>query len=107
MQFYEIDSFAQTERAFKDILEPIPECTVLVEKEQIDVIVVPGVVFDRNGYRIGFGGGYYDRYLQDFEGLRVSLAFQEQLYTEVPRESHDLPVHILITDNECITWHSL
>lgn len=107
MQFYEIESFAQTERAFKDILEPIPEYTVLIEKEQIDVIVVPGVVFDRNGYRIGFGGGYYDRYLQDFIGQKVSLSFQEQLVAEVPRESHDLPVHILITDNERIVWNSL
>ena len=102
MKFYAIESFAQTERAYKNILEPIPEYTELVEKEHIDTIVVPGVVFDPEGYRIGFGGGYYDRYLKDFEGTKISLAFNEQLVNRVPRASHDLPVHILITETECI-----
>ena len=102
MQFYKIESFAETERAYKNILEPIPEMTQLVDKEEIDVIVVPGVVFDRQGYRIGFGGGYYDRFLVGYNGKRISLAFEEQLLNEVPRESHDLPVHILLTDKERI-----
>lgn len=102
MQFYKIDSFAETERVYKNILEPIPEITQLVDKEEIDVIVVPGVVFDRQGYRIGFGGGYYDRFLMGYSGKRISLAFEEQLLNEVPRESHDVPVHILLTDNERI-----
>ena len=100
MQFYKIDSFAETERAYKNILEPIPELTQLVEKEEIDVIVVPGVVFDRQGYRIGFGGGYYDRFLVGYSGKRISLAFDEQLLNEVPRESQELPVHIRLTDKE-------
>ncbi len=102
MKFYAIESFAQTERAYKNILEPIPKYTELVEKEHIDTIVVPGVVFDPEGYRIGFGGGYYDRYLKDFEGTKISLAFNEQLVNRVPRASHDLPVHILITETERI-----
>lgn len=102
MQFYIIESFAQTERAYKNILEPIPEIAEKVEKAAIDVIVVPGVVFDRRGYRIGFGGGYYDRFLIGYNGKRIALAFDEQLLNEIPRESHDLPVHILLTDNERI-----
>lgn len=102
MQFFEIESFAQTERAFKNILEPIPQLTEQVEKKNIDLIVVPGVVFDRKGYRIGFGGGYYDRYLTDFEGPTIALAFNEQVIEAVPREAHDLPVHILITETERI-----
>lgn len=102
MQFYKINSFDETERAYKNILEPIPERTELVEKEQIDVMIVPGVIFDRHGYRIGFGGGYYDRYLVGFKGMRISLAFEEQLLNEIPRESHDLPVHILLTDKNRI-----
>lgn len=102
MQFYLIESFAETERAYKNILEPIPEITEAVGKEAIDVIVVPGVVFDRQGYRIGFGGGYYDRFLTGYHGKRIALAFEEQLLNEIPRESHDLPVHILLTDSERI-----
>ncbi|MGN7479413.1 5-formyltetrahydrofolate cyclo-ligase [Solibacillus silvestris] len=102
MQFYKIDSFAETERAFKNILEPIPEITEPAAKEELDVIIVPGVVFDRRGYRIGFGGGYYDRYLAGFNGKRISLSFKEQLLNNIPRESHDLPVHIILTDKERI-----
>lgn len=102
MQFYKINSFDETERAYQNILEPIPEQTERIEKEQIDVMIVPGVVFDRHGYRIGFGGGYYDRYLVGFNGVRLSLAFEEQLLNEVPREAHDLPVHILLTDKNRI-----
>ena len=102
MQFYKINSFDETERAYQNILEPIRERTELIEKERIDVMVVPGVVFDHHGYRIGFGGGYYDRYLVGFNGKRISLAFEEQLLNEIPRESHDLPVHILLTDKNRI-----
>ncbi|MEG0386391.1 MAG: 5-formyltetrahydrofolate cyclo-ligase [Solibacillus sp.] len=100
MAFYEIASFMQTERVFKDILEPMPDCTELVEKNEIDVIIVPGVVFDTSGYRIGFGGGYYDRYLPDFRGKLISIAFEEQRMDQIPREPHDIPIHILITDRE-------
>lgn len=102
MQFYEIETFAQTERAYKNILEPIPELCEPVDKVQIDVIVVPGVVFDEKGYRVGFGGGYYDRYLKGYMGTTIALAFDEQLINEVPRESHDLPVHIIVGENKTI-----
>ncbi|MEK4426174.1 5-formyltetrahydrofolate cyclo-ligase [Solibacillus sp. FSL K6-1523] len=98
MAFYAINSFMQTERVFKNILEPIPAQTELVEKNKIDVIIVPGVIFDNSGYRIGFGGGYYDRYLPSFQGELISLAFEEQLMDQIPKEPHDIPIHILITD---------
>lgn len=106
MTFYAIESFAQTERAYQNILEPIPDYTELVEKDRIDTIIVPGVVFDPEGYRIGFGGGYYDRYLKDFKGTKIALVFNEQLMDRVPRASHDLPVHILITEKERIVCES-
>ena len=102
MAFYEIDGFFQTERAYMDILEPIEDMTERVEKEDIDVIIVPGIVFDKKGYRIGYGGGYYDRYIPGFTGQLLSLAFEQQLINDVPREQHDVPVHILITENSRI-----
>ena len=98
MEFYEIDGFFQLERVYKDILEPIVDLTESVTKDEIDVIIVPGIVFDPCGYRIGFGGGYYDRFLQGFDGTRIAMAFNEQLVPDVPKECHDLPVHTIITE---------
>jgi len=62
-----------------------------------DVILVPGMAFDRFGRRLGRGGGYYDRLLSQFEGVRVGVCFEEQMLSEVPSEAHDLDVHFVIT----------
>lgn len=74
----------------------------------IDLIVVPGLAFDRRGYRVGRGKGFYDRFLaqQDFQGLRCALCFHEQLLTEdIPAEPHDIPMNLVITDREVIRCH--
>ena len=66
----------------------------------LDIIVVPGLAFDRRGYRIGYGGGFYDRFLSGAHTSTVSLAlaFEFQLLDEIPRESHDIPVDYLVTE---------
>ncbi|MHC5409803.1 5-formyltetrahydrofolate cyclo-ligase [Listeria seeligeri] len=76
------------------ILEP-NELTETVSKEKIDLLLVPGVAFNKSHFRIGFGGGFYDRFLIEFNGATVSLCFYEQQQEFVP-ESHDKPVSILI-----------
>jgi 5-formyltetrahydrofolate cyclo-ligase len=65
-----------------------------------DLVVVPGVAFDRKGRRLGHGFGYYDRFLGTLsEGVpRVGLAFSHQVVPEVPVEAWDVPVHALITE---------
>ena len=70
----------------------------LVEPNDIDLLIVPGIAFDSEGFRMGFGGGYYDRFLQSFKGNTVSLAFQEQIVSNLPKEDHDIPVEKIITD---------
>lgn len=64
----------------------------------LDLLLVPGVVFHSEGYRVGFGGGYYDRYLATFKGQTASVLFEEQLRSDWQPEAFDLPVTILITD---------
>src|SRR4029079_17140289 len=78
------------------ILEPRPELRGLPEKQidvrELDLIVVPGVAFDRRGARMGHGFGYYDRLLKSArpETPLVALAFECQLFDEIPTEGHDV-----------------
>ena len=102
MQFYKIENFNQLEIVYMDLREPIPELTELVTAEQIDCMIVPGIVFDKSGYRIGYGGGYYDRYLEHFKGQLISLAFHFQVVESIPKDSHDIPVNLIITNHDRI-----
>jgi 5-formyltetrahydrofolate cyclo-ligase len=99
MEFRSITSFNQLEKVFYGLKEPILSETSAVSKSQIDLILVPGISFDKNGYRLGYGGGYYDRYLVDYKNVTVSLAFSCQVIDEVPREAHDVAVSNLITEH--------
>lgn len=98
MEFYEISSFDQLENVYLHLQEPNPNKTNKITIEDISYLIVPGVVFDHHGYRIGFGGGYYDRFLSKFTGPTISLAFDEQIIQEVPIESFDIPVHVILSD---------
>lgn len=98
MEFYEISSFDQLENVYVHLQEPNPDKTNIIPIESISYLIVPGVVFDHNGYRIGFGGGYYDRFLSKYDGPTISLAFDEQILLEVPNESFDIPVQSILSD---------
>ncbi len=86
------------------IPEPAPEQvrTSVYDPAGIDVVVVPGSVFDRSGGRFGYGGGYYDRFLvQDApRALRVGLAFEVQLVDRVPVQPHDQCMDMVITEEK-------
>jgi len=74
---------------------------------QLDLILVPGVAFDRAGYRLGYGKGFYDRELAQVSPAtcRVGLCFEFQLCAELPYESHDQPVNLVVTEKQIITCH--
>lgn len=97
MVFRTLTKFNQLESVYYGLLEPIEALTKEVSANEIDLIIVPGIAFTKNGYRIGFGGGYYDRYLAGYGGQTVSLAFTPQLVAELPIEEHDIPVKKIIT----------
>jgi len=98
MEFYEITSFDQLENVYLHLQEPNPDKTNIIPMENISYLIVPGVVFDHNGYRIGFGGGYYDRFLSKYDGSTISLAFDEQILLKVPKETFDIPVQSILSD---------
>ncbi len=97
-----VTSWDELEPGAWDIPEPVAACP-LVDPAEVQLICVPGVAFDRKGGRLGYGGGFYDRFLESCPAPRVALAFGLQIVGEVPREAHDLLVHRIVTEQEVIT----
>ncbi|WP_088102463.1 5-formyltetrahydrofolate cyclo-ligase [Halalkalibacter urbisdiaboli] len=97
MDFYFITSYDEVEETFFQLREPKVEECPFVSPDQIDTLIVPGLAFDLKGSRLGFGGGYYDRYLPSFKGTTVALAFDCQIVPSIPTEKHDIPIEHLIT----------
>lgn len=79
------------------ILEP-PADALLLARPDIDLALVPAVCYDRGGFRLGFGGGYYDRWLSGFSGFTVGLCRDCVLQDRVPTEDHDCRVDLLLTE---------
>ena len=81
-----------------DIREPKAHCSP-VDPEGIDVVIVPAAVWGEDGYRVGYGGGYYDRFLGRLRrARRVGLGLEMQVVPEVPHGAQDLPVEVLVTE---------
>lgn len=87
------------ERSKFGILEPLATAPV-VRPAELDLVVIPGVGFDREGYRLGWGGGFYDRYLPGVQGAKVGLAFSVQIVEQLPREAHDVRLDGVVTEAE-------
>lgn len=98
MKFYQIQDLSQVQKGHFGIQEPIIEKATYLDKDKIDLLVVPGLIFSEDGYRIGFGGGYYDRFLANFIHSTVSLVSRKQLREELPINHYDLPVNYLVTE---------
>lgn len=79
------------------MLEPDVDCPA-VSAGQIDLVLAPGLAFDRSGGRLGRGGGYYDRWLAGFSGVTAALCRDGLLMDAIPRLSHDLAVDLVITE---------
>lgn len=100
MEFYLLHDFSQLEPGYYGIPEP-------VRGEQTDwedaLMIMPGVAFDRKCHRVGYGGGFYDRFLEKHPGIqRLAVAFSFQLLPEVPVEPTDIFPQILVTETELL-----
>ena len=91
-----------------DKIEPNPKIETvrrgvnLCKENNIDVILVPGLAFDRNGGRMGFGKGYYDRLLESSKAVKIGLCYDFQILEKIPTESHDVPMNFVITEKEIL-----
>jgi 5-formyltetrahydrofolate cyclo-ligase len=89
------------------VLQPGEEDRYPISLEEIDLVIVPGVAFDPQGRRLGFGAGFYDRFLRrlSFHTKFIALAFECQLIDEVPCEEFDVSVDYIITEKSLIYCH--
>ena len=98
MDAVEIESLDSLVKSGKyQILEP-------AEKSDLDLVILPGVVFDNKGGRVGYGAGYYDKYLKDLSSdvPKVALCYDIQLIDEVPMEEHDVRADYIITEKRTV-----
>ena len=85
----------------KGILEPRKVKKIGLNK--IDVVIVPGTVFDKRGNRIGYGHGYYDKFLKKVpNAVKIGLAFDLQVVKRLPNEKHDIPMDVIITEKRIL-----
>lgn len=81
------------------LLEPSADTPTYVEEAtDTSLCLVPGVVFDIHGYRIGYGGGYYDRFLHDYQGASAGVIYRDFILPSLPRGRYDLSLSVMITD---------
>ncbi len=107
MKFYQIDDLSQLEPSKFGVLEPIVSITQPIDSGAIDLLVVPGLMFNHSGYRIGFGGGYYDRFLEKNALLTVSIIHSQQISDKIIIEDHDIPISSLFTESSVIDCNKM
>ena len=101
LQQHFINDFSALQAGAFGILEP-PDSDRRAAVESFDLVLVPGLAFDRAGHRLGAGKGYYDRFLAGMQVPKIALAFAFQLVAHVPIEPHDQRVDMIVTENEVI-----
>lgn len=100
MEFFEISSFDDLAPGMKGILEPVRTSEDNKGSGNRGLMIMPGVAFDRSLHRIGYGGGFYDRYLETHRGLqKLAVAFTYQVLDEVPAEAFDICPDVLVTES--------
>lgn len=102
LELYEIKNFSDLSVGAFGILEPdISQATCYtLHVTDIDLFIVPGLVFSKSGSRIGFGKGYYDRLLKKTKGIKLGLAYSWQIVDKLPREKEDVLVDMILTEKD-------
>lgn len=99
MKFYYIDSLDELESGYFGVQEPKDISRPFEKKSEYGVIMlVPGLAFDKNNNRLGYGGGFYDRFLEKYEAFTVALCFKEQVLETIPTDKYDKRMDVIITD---------
>ena len=102
MDFYCISSLDQLNSGSFNVREPNPDEFLKLTDFSNSIIIVPALMFDRKGYRLGYGKGYYDRFLNKYNQISIGLCYDELLNDELPADEFDKNVDIIITQSNII-----
>ena len=102
----EIKSFDDLVSGMHGTQEPYPERRIKINPESFDLVIVPGVAFDRQGGRLGHGKGYYDRFLELTRAFRLGFTFDCQLLETVPTELHDVPMNAILSESGIVVTNA-
>jgi len=108
MTFRQVGDLDELRPGFAGLMEPTAEAPMVKSDSRETLILVPGLAFDKEGFRLGRGGGYYDRFLAQFNGAKgppvtAGLAYEPQLIECLPREKHDRPVDNIVTEKKILS----
>lgn len=107
MDFYYIKSMDDLEKGAFGLYEPIKEKCEMFKVTSRGLCIVPGFCFDQNGYRLGYGHGYYDRFFQKFRGIKVGICYSNCMKFYLPNGRFDRAVDIVVNDKYVKKIHNL
>lgn len=104
MAFYYIRSYDDLAPGTFGVLEPLPERCALWKPAGTCLCIVPALAYDRAGFRLGYGAGYYDRFLSGYHGAKVGIIYQHNLRARLWSGRFDIPIELLVTETRL--WHT-
>lgn len=99
MEFYRIHSLDDLEKRTFGVLEPkVPGCEKLTDFTG-SLCIVPALMYDLKGYRLGYGGGYYDRFLSGYDGYKIGITYRRNILRFLHYGRYDIPVDMIVTES--------
>ena len=99
LQFCVVTNLEKLEKGSFEIMEPKDNCK---KAEKIDCVLIPTVGVSKSGVRLGYGKGYYDRFLSLTDTIKISLTYSKQIVKSIPNDSHDVKIDWIVTEDENI-----
>ncbi len=99
LEFYIVENLEKLEKGSFEIMEPKDSCK---KAEKINCVLIPTVGVSTSGVRLGYGRGYYDRFLSSTNAVKISLTYSKQIVKSIPSESHDIKIDWIITEDKTV-----
>ena len=97
LEFYVVPNLEKLEKGSFEIMEPRDSCK---KAEKINCVLIPTVGVSKSGVRLGYGKGYYDRFLSSTDAVKISLTYSKQIVKSIPSDSHDIKIDWIVTEDE-------